>query len=128
VGVARGLREEELLHDEELEPRERRPHVALVRVALRDVLALDPERPDLAAARSLEHLGDREPGLGGRRGSPHRREPRAHLGVGDGLVAGEQVRRAAHVGVALHVVLAAQRQHPSPGPPTLPVSMPRCRP
>ncbi len=82
-----------------------------VRIGLRDVLALDVERPELAVERGLEHVRDAQARLALQRNAPGPLEVRAHRGVGDVAVAREFVRERAHVAGALHVVLPAQRIH-----------------
>ena len=93
------------------------PDAALVGVALGEVLALRPERAQLAPLGRGDHPGHREPGPLGRRRAPQGAEARADRRVVELLIAGDEVRHAPHVGAALDVVLPAQREHPGPRPP-----------
>ena len=81
-----------------------------VRVGLRDVLADDVQRPQPPRrARRANISGMRSPGRAGTR-TPQAASNRARTcGVGDALVAGQQVGQRAHVRGALDVVLPAQR-------------------
>ena len=109
VGEGRGLREEDLVRDDELAGVDRGADVRGVGVGLDDVLAEHDQRLELAGDGRVEHLRDPEAALGPDRNAPGRLEPGADLGVGDLLVAGEDVGHRAHVGGALDVVLPAQR-------------------
>ena len=61
------------------------------------------------STRGVEHLRDPQPALGPESRRPRQRRTGRDLGVGDLLVAGQDVGQRAHVGGALDVVLAAQR-------------------
>ena len=110
VGELGGAGEEDVLHDEVVEPLEQVQRVHRVGLRLRRILADDVQRLQLAALHRLEHLRqvpavarlDRHaPGLlvlGARR-----------VVALDVLEARQLVRDRAHVAAALHVVLAAQR-------------------
>ena len=108
VGELGGLREEEILHDEQVERLEQMTGVQHVGLALRGVLAHDVERCELPAVHRLEHR--RQVHAVARRDGGVIRgvEPAAGLAVGlDVLEAGELVRDRTHVAAALHVVLPA---------------------
>ena len=85
VGVARGLREEELLHDQEVEPR-RAPHARAV--SFGSLCATSS--PWIQSARRsprrgrLEHLRNRQAGRRRGRRAPDALDARAHAGVVDG--------------------------------------------
>ena len=116
VGELRRLGHEHLLHHEELERVERLLHVLGVRVGLHDILAHDPQRLQLARERGVIHLRDFQADLVGQlRAVELLIQPVVgrivHLEITRALV-----RLAAHVGRALHVVLAAQRIHAHAGP------------
>ena len=83
-----------------------------VGLGLGRVLADHVERPQVAAAHRVEHLGE-VPAVPGRDGAaPRRLELAPGRVVLDVLEPGQLVRQRAHVAAALHVVLAAQRVEP----------------
>src|SRR5438128_628429 len=112
VGVAGGLGEEEILHREALQLSEPVFGVRDVRIGDDGVLAHDvhPADPALLLYNLRHHhpLFQRE-GLGG--DAPGARVLGADPGVLDRAVVGVDERDRAHVGGALDVVLAADRQH-----------------
>ena len=109
--VARGLVEEEILHDDAFHRPQARGDVLRVGVGLGDVFALDVEPLERAVDRLVDHVGNAQARLVAERHAPQRLEHLARRVVGDVAVAGELVRERAHVARALHVVLAAQRIH-----------------
>ena len=109
VGELGGLREEEILHDEQVERLEQMASMQHVGLALRGVLAHDVERSELPAVHRLEHRREVHAVPGRDRRVVRGVEPTASLVVGlDVLEAGELVRDRAHVAAALHVVLPAE--------------------
>ena len=113
VGHLGGLREDDVLHDEEVELREELARAIDVGLGLCRVLTDHVERPQLAALHPVEHLRQM-PAVGrANRHAPRLLEPRACLVVSlDVLEARELVGDGAHVAAALHVVLTAQRVEP----------------
>ena len=107
--VARGLVEEEILHDHALHRREPRGNVLRVRIGLHDVFTLDVEALERAIQGRIDHVGDAQAGLGLQRHLPLGLKRLAHRGIGNVPVTGEFVRERSHIARALHVVLAAQR-------------------
>ena len=107
--VARGLIEEQVLHDQQFQRFQRLLHVQGVGVGLGDVLALDEHRLEPAGDGGVEHVGDPHARYGLQMGAPQRLELFAYHVVGDVPVAGQLVRERSHVTGALHVVLPAQR-------------------
>ena len=80
-----------------------------VGLGLGRVLAQHVERPEVAPAHGLEHLGE-VPAVARRdRAAPRGVEAGPDVGVEDVGEAGEAVGDGAHVAAALHVVLAPQR-------------------
>ena len=63
VGHLRGLRPEDVLDDEVVEPLEQATSALLIRLRLRRVLADDVERAQRAVLHRLEHLTEVQPGL-----------------------------------------------------------------
>ncbi len=115
VGHLRGLRQDDVLHDEEVEAGEELARVVDVGLGLRGVLADHVERPQLAALHAVEHLRQVPAVLRPDRRAPRPLEARARVRVAlDVLEARELVRDRAHVAAALDVVLAAQRVEPEP--------------
>jgi len=103
-----GLREEDVLHDEMVEPFEQLDRMLLVGLRLRRVLADHVQRTQVAALHRVEHLREVLAALRRDLGAPLLLEARAGRVVLDVLEAGQLVRERAHVTAALHVVLAAQ--------------------
>ncbi len=106
---ARGLVQEEVLRDEELELPQPLLDVMRVRLRLGRVLADEVERLDPAVVEPRHHLVEPVAGALRQVDAPRGRELLAHVGVVPGLVAGEVVRVRARVVQALDVVLAAER-------------------
>ncbi len=110
VGQLGGLRQQDVLDDEEVEAREQLARVLDVGLGLRRVLADHVQRAQLAALHALEHLRQVPAVARHDLAAPGGLEAGARLGVAlDVLEAGQLVRDRAHVAAALHVVLAAQR-------------------
>src|SRR6516162_5434944 len=105
------LRKKYLLNDQKLEGFERFDDVALVGVALGYILALHPERFNLFFRSGIEHFGDRQTRFRWRCNAPDSLNLRADRRVTHALISGDLIRHAAHVSVALNVVLASQGQH-----------------
>src|SRR6516165_11246883 len=105
------LRKKYLLNDQKLEGFEGFDDVGLVGVALRYILALHPERFDLFLRGGIKHFGDGQTGFRWRCNAPDLLNLRADSRVTHVLVSRELIWHAAHVGVALNVVLTAQGQH-----------------
>ncbi len=109
VGVAAGLGEVDVLHDEEVEFGERGGDVVGVGVRGDGVLALDVEGLESAFEDGVDHLVIVFAGGGGKGDSPGGLEFCADLFVVDLLVAGEEVGHGAEVAGALDVVVSAKR-------------------
>ena len=105
----RRLVEEEILHDQHVDLRERFLGVVQIGLGQERVLADHVHRPDVAGQAAFHHLGDDESGRAGRTDAPRALEPVECRGV-VGAVAGQVRRNAAGVAAALHVVLAAERR------------------
>ena len=75
VGEIRGLGEEDVLHHQHLERRQRLPRVRDVGVRHRRVLAHDVHAADLARVHGVHDLDDGEPRLRVERHAPQRLEP-----------------------------------------------------
>ena len=109
VGQRRGLGQEEVLHDEELEALEQVDRALLVGLGLDRVLADAVDRGQVAALDRVEHPRQ-VPAAPGRDGdAPLGVELRPELVVLDVLEARQAVGERAHVAAALDVVLATQR-------------------
>ena len=108
----RGLVQEEVLRDHELELREPLLDVVRVRLGLRRVLADQVQRLDPPVMKAGHHLVEAVAGALGQVGAPGGRELRADVGVVPRLVARKVVRVRAGVVQPLDVVLAAQRVEP----------------
>ena len=98
---------------------ERAAGVVEIGVGHRGVLAHDVHAGDLVAMDRVHDLDHGQSLLGIERGAPGGLEARAHVGVLDRHVVGEEHRDQSGVGGALHVVLAAQRMEPGAGPSDL---------
>ena len=109
VGVAAGLGEVDVLHDEEVELGERGGDVVGVGVRGDGVFALDVHRLERAFEDGIDHLVIVFAGAGRKGDSPVGFELGADVLVVDLLVAGEDVGHGAEVAGALHVVVSAQR-------------------
>ena len=95
--VARGLVEEEILHDDAFHRPEARGDVLRVRVGLRDVLALHVEPLEGAVDRLVDHVGNAQARLVAERHAPQALERLAD-GVGRHMaVARKLMRERAHV-------------------------------
>ena len=86
-----------------------------VGVGLGDVVAADPHRLERAGDRAVQHLGHLQAALTLQRDAPALLELPSHHVVLDVAVGGVRVGERAHVGRALDVVLAAQRQQCAAG-------------
>ena len=109
VGQLRRLRQEEVLHDEEVQVLEGLLDVRDVRVADHRVLAHQHKRPDRALGRGVHHLHDGQARLRRERRSPGSLELLVDGLVVDLLIAGVDVRQGAEIARALDVVLPAER-------------------
>ena len=109
VGELRGLGDEEVLHDQVLEPGERGAGVVEVGVGHRRVLAQDVHAAHLSGGDRVHGLDHGEAGLGGERRRPQLLEGGAVLRVAHRAVVGQHHRDEAGIRGALHVVLPAQR-------------------
>ena len=107
IGVARGLRKVDVLHDEELQPAQRLAHILRVRVGGDRVFALDVPRLQLARVDRLDHAVVVETILGRQGHAPLGLELASNIRIIDLLIAGVDVRHRAEVARALHVVMAA---------------------
>ena len=119
VGIDRGLGEEEVLHHEMLEMRQRLARVIEVGVRHRRILTHDVHALDHVGVDRVHDLDDGEALLRIELDAPGVLVAGADLRVVDRLVVGEEHRDEAGVGGALHVVLAAQRMQPGAGPADL---------
>ena len=119
VGIGAGLGQEDVLHDEMLEMRQRAARVVQIGVRHRGVLAHDVHALDLVVVHRVHDLDHGLAALGIELDAPGGLVFGAGLGVLDRLVVGEEHRDQARVGSALHVVLAAQRMQPRAGPADL---------
>ena len=113
VGELRRLRQEEVLHDEMVEPFEQADRALLVGFALRRVLADHVDRRERAVLHRLEHAGEVQADRSGRSVVVPRRlrSARGRRRRRERWKPGQPVRDRAHVTAALHVVLPAQRLH-----------------
>ena len=116
VGVVGGLVEEEVVDDDAFHRRQRRHHMFGVGIGLQDVLALDIEAHEAALDRGVEHVRDAQARLRIELDVPHGLELIAYSVTRDMAIAGQLVRKRAHVAGTLHVVLPAQRVHADAGP------------
>ncbi len=112
MGILRGLVDEEILNDHQLQRLQCGNHVMGVRVGLGNVLTLDEQRFEVTADGGVKHIGDPQTRLRLQHCAPEGFELLTHDGVGDVAVAGELVREGPHIAGALNVVLAAQRIDP----------------
>ena len=104
-----GLRQEQVLDDQEVEPREQVDGARLVRLRLDRVLADAVDGGQLAALHRVEHPRQVPAALRRDRDAPLGVEPGSELIVLDVLEARQPVGEGAHVTAALDVVLATQR-------------------
>ncbi len=119
IGIDRGLGEEEILHHEMLEMRQRLARMIEIGIGHRRILALDVHALDLVV---MDRVHDLDHGLALLRvelDAPGLLVLAADLRILHRLVVGEEHRDQAGVGRALHVVLAAQRMQPGAGPADL---------
>ena len=119
IGHFRCFGHEDVLHDHEVQRLDAFAHQAEVGFGLQRIFAHDVIGFDLAGQRFMRHLGDAGADLvvhQRRVDAPGGGEFRPHGGVGDLLIAGEQVRQHAHIAGALYVVLPADRPHADVGP------------
>ena len=112
VRQLRGLREEDVLDDEVVEPVEQPDGPVVVGLRLGRVLTEDVEGPEVATLHRVEHLGEVPAALGGERDPPASFEPGADGAVLHVLEPGELVGQRTHVPTSLDVVLAPQRDQP----------------
>ena len=119
VGIDRGLGEEEVLHHEMLEMRQRLARVIEIGIGHRRVLAHDVHALDHVGMDRVHDLDHGEALLRIELGAPGVLVARADLRILDRLVVREEHRDQAGVGSALHVVLAAQRMQPGARPADL---------
>src|SRR5436190_875009 len=108
------LVEEKILDDNAFHLLERRGHVVGIGIGLRNVFALYDKPEECAVERGAEHVGDTQAGFGIERDRPHILEEMTYGVVGDMTIAGEFMRKRAHVARALNIVLAAQRVDANP--------------
>ena len=111
VGKLGRLGEEQVLHHEEIERRERLEHMAGVGIGAHGVLAEQVEALDAARQHRREALGRLGARPIGQLHTPRLLELGAHGGIPHLLIAGVVVGAGPHVAGALDVVLAAQRVH-----------------
>ncbi len=116
VRELRGLRQEQVLDDEEVEALEQPDGPLLVRLGLDRVLADAVDRGQVAALHGVEHARQVPAALRRDRHAPLGVELRAQRVVLDVLEAGQAVRQRAHVAAALDVVLATERVDAAPVP------------
>jgi hypothetical protein len=112
VGQVGGLGQEDVLHHQVFQRRQRLARVVGVGVRHGRVLALHVHAPDHAGLDRLHDLDHRQADLSVQRPGcelPGLLEALAHLRARDMLVVGQHHRDQAGVGRPLHVVLAAQR-------------------
>ena len=107
-----GLCEENVLHDEEVESRQRLPHLVAVRVGNERVLAEDVHAADRAGEGGLHDLHDGQAGIRVELAAPRGFELRSNFRRGDRLVIGIDHRDEPGIARPLHVVLASQRMQP----------------
>ena len=119
IRVARRLGEEDVLHHQMIELRQRLARVLDVRVRHRGVLAHDVHPADLAFVGALRDLGDGQADVRIELRVPERFELALGVLVVDALVVREHHRDQPHVRGALHVVLPAQRVQAGPRPADL---------
>ena len=109
VGQPAGGGEEDVLHHEEFQLLQRVLDLVDVGLDQVDLLAEDVHRLHLALLDALDHLVVIEPLFRGELDLPGRLELRDDLALGEFLVAGQLLGRAAVVSRALHVVVSAER-------------------
>ena len=100
--------QEDVLHDEEVEPLDRLAGVRQIRFGQQRVLADDVHAADAALEDRFDHVGGAQTFFCRQRRAPGRAEAGEHIGD-KALIAGQRVGDAAGVARALHVVLPAQR-------------------
>ena len=105
----RRLVQEQVLHDEDVERSERVFDVMDVGVGLRNVFAMDEHAAVRTIDCGIEHVGNAEARLVVELAIPLLLVDLARFLIGDMPIARILVRGRAHVGGALHVILAAQR-------------------
>ncbi len=88
IGVERGLGQEEILHDEVIEHRQRLASVIEIRIRHRRILPFHVHAADLAGVDGVHDLNDGEALLRIELLAPERLEELAHLGFFDRLVVG----------------------------------------
>ena len=108
VRQLRGLRQEQVLDDEELEAFEHAAHASLIGLRLGRVLADHVQQALVAARHRVAHRRQVAAALVRDRHAPRLFELRPKPVVLDVLEAGQPVGDRAHVAAALDVVLAAQ--------------------
>ncbi len=106
--------QEQVLHDEHVEPLEQTDGAALVGLGLDRVLADAVHGGEVAPLHRIEHARQVPATLWRDRDAPGRVELRAELVVLDVLEAGQSIGQGAHVAAALHVVLATERVDAAP--------------
>ena len=119
VGVDGGLSEEQVLHHQMLEMRQRFARVVEIGIGHRRVLTHDVHALDLVGMDRVHDLDDGFALLGRELHAPRLLIHAAGRLILHRFVIGEEHRDQAGVGRALHVVLAAQRVQPRPGPADL---------
>ena len=114
IGNLRRFGHEDILHHHEVQRLDAFAHQAEVGFGLQRIFAHDVVGFDLAGQRFMRHFGDAGADLVihlRRVDPPGGGEFGPHGGVGDLLIAGEQVRQHAHIAGALHIVLSTNRAH-----------------
>src|ERR1700687_2433831 len=113
VSELSGLRQEDVLDHEVIEPAEQSNRAGLVGLGSGRVLADDVNRLELAVLHRLEHLAEVIAALGWDGMLPSRLEAASYNGILNVLEAGQLVGDRAHVAPTLDVVLAAKRVEPA---------------
>ena len=115
--------QEDVLHDQVIQRRQRVAGVVGIRVAHRRVLAHDVQALDLAFVDGVHHLDHgqaRRVIQRARRQLPGRFKPRAHRRQGDVLVVRQHHRNQTRIGRTLYIILAPQRVQAGAGAANLP--------
>ena len=119
VGIARGLGQEQILHHEMLELRQRLAGMLHVGIRHRRVLAHDVHAADHIGVHGIHDLDHGQAALRIELGVPQLLVECVALGILDREIIGIEHRDEPDIRRALHVVLAAQRMEAGAGPADL---------
>ena len=119
ISMPGGFREEDVLHHQMFELRQRSAGVDLVRIGHRGVLAHDEHRADAASEDRIHDLDDRQPALPIERAAPGILIGVMEVRSLDGFVIGIKHRDQPGIRGALHIILSAQGMQARSWPPGL---------